>query len=318
MNAALGAVARARDRRVRRGRSSTLGLDGDAVPDAERRHDDGRRPRGRRCRSSRSAAGPSNSIRGAAALTGLADALVIDVGGTSTDVGAIAQGFPRESAAGVELGGVRTNFRMPDVVSVAAGGGTRIRDRRHRSASTAWDTGSRRKRSCSAGATPTLSDAAVAAGRATMGDRTRSARGRGRTRSRRPRRADRRRARPDEARPRRRRRRSSSAAAASCSAGRARRRLGRSTGPTDADVANAVGAAIGLVSRRGRARRRRRRRPRRRRSTRRARRCAGARGGGRRRPGSRSRPSGSTRSRSPTWTGRCPGSARRSPARPRA
>jgi N-methylhydantoinase A/oxoprolinase/acetone carboxylase beta subunit len=59
-------------------------------------------------------------------LTGLTDALVIDVGGTSTDVGALAQGFPRESAFGVELGGVQTNFRMPDVVSVALGGGTII------------------------------------------------------------------------------------------------------------------------------------------------------------------------------------------------
>ena len=45
--------------------------------------------------------GASNSIRGAGVLTGLTDALVIDVGGTSTDVGALAQGFPRESAFGV-------------------------------------------------------------------------------------------------------------------------------------------------------------------------------------------------------------------------
>ena len=113
--------------------------------------------------------GPSNSIRGAAALTGLADALVVDVGGTSTDVGAIAHGFPRESAVGVEIGGVHTNFRMPDVVSVAAGGGTRILDDGalgldsvgHRLTTEALVFG---------GSVPTLSDAAVAAGRATMGD----------------------------------------------------------------------------------------------------------------------------------------------------
>jgi N-methylhydantoinase A/oxoprolinase/acetone carboxylase beta subunit len=118
--------------------------------------------------------GPSNSIRGAAALTGLDDALVIDVGGTSTDVGAIVRGFPRESAAGVELGGVRTNFRMPDVLSVAAGGGTVVGDDGtlgvdsvgHRLTVDALVFG---------GAVATLSDAAVAAGRASMGDPSRLA-----------------------------------------------------------------------------------------------------------------------------------------------
>ena len=33
--------------------------------------------------------GPANSLRGAAFLTGYADALVADVGGTSTDVGVL-------------------------------------------------------------------------------------------------------------------------------------------------------------------------------------------------------------------------------------
>jgi len=113
--------------------------------------------------------GPSNSIRGAAALTGLADALVVDVGGTSTDVGAIAQGFPRESAVGVEIGGVRTNFRMPDVLSVAAGGGTVIDG----DGALGLDSVGHRLTTAAlvfGGGTPTLSDAAVAAGRATMGD----------------------------------------------------------------------------------------------------------------------------------------------------
>jgi N-methylhydantoinase A/oxoprolinase/acetone carboxylase beta subunit len=68
--------------------------------------------------------GPANSIRGAAFLTGRSDALVADVGGTSTDVGVLANGFPRESSQGVEIGGIRTNFRMPDLVTIALGGGT--------------------------------------------------------------------------------------------------------------------------------------------------------------------------------------------------
>ena len=57
--------------------------------------------------------GPANSIRGAAFLTGLTDAVVADVGGTSTDFGMLVNGFPRESAVAVEIGGVSTNFRMP-------------------------------------------------------------------------------------------------------------------------------------------------------------------------------------------------------------
>ncbi len=70
--------------------------------------------------------GPANSMRGAAHLSGLAEAIVVDVGGTSTDIGVLTSGFPRESAIPVEIGGVRTNFRMPDLLAVALGGGTVI------------------------------------------------------------------------------------------------------------------------------------------------------------------------------------------------
>lgn len=71
--------------------------------------------------------GPTNSMRGACSLAGIADALVIDVGGTSADVGILVDGFPRESTAAVEVGGVRTNFRMPDLISIGLGGGTIVR-----------------------------------------------------------------------------------------------------------------------------------------------------------------------------------------------
>lgn len=73
------------------------------------------------------ACGPTNSIRGAAHLSGLQDALVLDIGGTTTDVGVLTQGFPRQSSTAVELGGVRTNFRMPDILSIGIGGGTIVR-----------------------------------------------------------------------------------------------------------------------------------------------------------------------------------------------
>ena len=62
------------------------------------------------------ACGPTNSIRGASYLSELKNAIVIDVGGTTTDLGVIANGFPRESSVAVTIGGVRTNFRMPDVM----------------------------------------------------------------------------------------------------------------------------------------------------------------------------------------------------------
>jgi N-methylhydantoinase A/oxoprolinase/acetone carboxylase beta subunit len=71
-------------------------------------------------------AGPTNSLRGAAFLTGLKDAIVVDVGGTTTDLGFV-NGFPRETALPHSIGGVRTNFRMPDVLSIALGGGSLVR-----------------------------------------------------------------------------------------------------------------------------------------------------------------------------------------------
>jgi len=74
------------------------------------------------------ASGPTNSLRGAAFLSGIQDGVVIDVGGTTTDVGILKNGFPRESTSAVEVGGVRTNFRMPDLISIGLGGGSIVRE----------------------------------------------------------------------------------------------------------------------------------------------------------------------------------------------
>jgi len=73
------------------------------------------------------ASGPTNSFRGASFLTGLRDAIVVDIGGTTMLAGMLVNGFPRQSAAAVEIGGVRTNFRMPDLVSFGCGGGTVVK-----------------------------------------------------------------------------------------------------------------------------------------------------------------------------------------------
>ena len=72
------------------------------------------------------ASGPTNSMRGAAFLSGLKDAIVVDIGGTTTDIGVLQHGFPRVAALAVDIGGVRTNFRMPDTYSIGLGGGSII------------------------------------------------------------------------------------------------------------------------------------------------------------------------------------------------
>ena len=119
------------------------------------------------------ASGPTNSMRGAAFLTGLTDGMVVDVGGTTSDIGCLVGGFPREANNIVHIGGVRTLFRMPDLLPIALGGGTIIDP----------DTGKIGPRSVGyrilsearvfGGNTLTTSDIAVAAGLIEMGDRDR-------------------------------------------------------------------------------------------------------------------------------------------------
>jgi hypothetical protein len=81
------------------------------------------------------ASGPTNSMRGAAFLQGLdqpgafsdKQVLVVDIGGTTTDICALLpSGFPRQAPNFVEVGGVRTAFSMPEVYSIGLGGGSLI------------------------------------------------------------------------------------------------------------------------------------------------------------------------------------------------
>ena len=103
-------------------------------------------------------------------LSGIKDGIVIDIGGTNTDIGALAHGFPRESS--VEVGGVRTNFRMPDVHSFGLGGGSIV------TAHGALTIGPRsvgselhRQARVFGGQVLTATDIAVAVGLAEVGDR---------------------------------------------------------------------------------------------------------------------------------------------------
>lgn len=123
-------------------------------------------------------AGPTNSIRGAGLLSGHSEGVVVDVGGTTSDVGVLRDGFPRTSTDNLGVSGVYTNFRMPELRSLALGGGTKID----------WRGGSprilpatvggslRRDAVVFGGDQPTLTDVAVAAGLAPgVGDETKVA-----------------------------------------------------------------------------------------------------------------------------------------------
>ncbi|UPL13928.1 hydantoinase/oxoprolinase family protein [Microbacterium galbinum] len=108
--------------------------------------------------------GPANSIRGAAYLSGHDDAIVIDVGGTTSDLGVVVGGFPRESTLPREIGGVRTNFRMPDILSVGIGGGTIVDVASGRVGPDSVGYRIDREGLLFGGSTPTLTDAAALAG----------------------------------------------------------------------------------------------------------------------------------------------------------
>ncbi len=119
------------------------------------------------------ASGPTNSMRGAAWLSSWQHAVVVDVGGTTTDFGHLQAGFPRQANTSVRVGGVRTLFRMPDVLSIGLGGGSLIDP----------DTAAIGPRSVGyrltedslvfGGGQLTLTDIAVAAGLIDIGERTR-------------------------------------------------------------------------------------------------------------------------------------------------
>jgi N-methylhydantoinase A/oxoprolinase/acetone carboxylase beta subunit len=119
------------------------------------------------------ASGPTNSMRGAAFLSKRDEALVIDVGGTTTDIGSLRQGFPREANSVVEIGGVRTLFRMPDLLSLGLGGGTIVR--REPLAIGPASVGYRLTDQAFVfgGDVLTVTDVAVAAGLIDLGDRAR-------------------------------------------------------------------------------------------------------------------------------------------------
>lgn len=118
------------------------------------------------------ASGPTNSMRGAAFLSGVRDAIVVDIGGTTSDVGSLQKGFPRQATVAVEVGGVRTNFRMPDVFSIGLGGGSHVVETEQGIKVGPTSVGYRivSEALIFGGSTLTTSDVIVAAGKYELGD----------------------------------------------------------------------------------------------------------------------------------------------------
>lgn len=121
------------------------------------------------------ASGPTNSMRGAAFLSGVKDGVVVDIGGTTSDVGVLVNGFPRDASVAVRVGGVRTNFRMPDVFSFGLGGGSHVQSDPLQIGPRSVGYEITRRALVFGGSDLTASDVAVAAGLADIGDRSRVA-----------------------------------------------------------------------------------------------------------------------------------------------
>jgi N-methylhydantoinase A/oxoprolinase/acetone carboxylase beta subunit len=116
------------------------------------------------------ASGPTNSMRGAALTSGLDNCAVVDLGGTTADIGLLVNGFPRETANEVKVAGVRTNFRMPDVLSLGIGGGSIVDTETGEVGPASVGYRLTTEALVFGGSTLTATDIAVAAGRAEIGD----------------------------------------------------------------------------------------------------------------------------------------------------
>lgn len=70
--------------------------------------------------------GPAASIVGASWLTGLKDAVIVDMGGTTTDIGILSGAMPSVSESGAVIGGYQTRIKSIEMSTVGIGGDSRI------------------------------------------------------------------------------------------------------------------------------------------------------------------------------------------------
>jgi N-methylhydantoinase A/oxoprolinase/acetone carboxylase beta subunit len=111
-------------------------------------------------------------MRGAVYLAKVQDAMVVDIGGTTSDIGMIRNGFPRQSTNFVDIGGVKTNFRMPDVLAIGLGGGSLVRAEGRNVGPDSVGYELINQAQCFGGDILTATDIAVAGGWADVGDKS--------------------------------------------------------------------------------------------------------------------------------------------------
>jgi N-methylhydantoinase A/oxoprolinase/acetone carboxylase beta subunit len=70
--------------------------------------------------------GPAASVAGARFLTGLERALVVDMGGTTTDTAVLADGRVRVKESGCRIGGIRTHVKAMEIRTTGLGGDSLI------------------------------------------------------------------------------------------------------------------------------------------------------------------------------------------------
>ena len=71
--------------------------------------------------------GPAASVIGACALSGVRDAIVVDMGGTTTDIAVVADGRPELCEDGARIGDWRPMVRAIRVFSIGLGGDSEVR-----------------------------------------------------------------------------------------------------------------------------------------------------------------------------------------------
>ena len=70
--------------------------------------------------------GPASSIVGAKKLAHCEDAIVVDIGGTTTDIGILRKGVPDLVEYGAILGGMRTHVKAADITTAGLGGDSHL------------------------------------------------------------------------------------------------------------------------------------------------------------------------------------------------
>ena len=70
--------------------------------------------------------GPAASSMGGRVLSGIEDCVIVDIGGTSTDIAIMEAGFPQIQFEGASVGRWRTRVKAVDMYTVALGGDSRI------------------------------------------------------------------------------------------------------------------------------------------------------------------------------------------------